>query len=153
MSIQIPAQWAKQGIAIPTVCARHGRPEVRSLRHTAAPAQAADTTAPPAPIIKKLNPVWYIALVGGILLAAGGAFNFLAGPTCGAETMRPGDVCETVDSSGMVTESTYEQERAFGNGMVVAGAFGVLAAIGAGIRIRQWNRALRRAWAEQPQAG
>ncbi|WP_281274325.1 hypothetical protein [Allorhizocola rhizosphaerae] len=32
MSTQIPAQWAAQGIAIPTVCARHGLPEARRVR-------------------------------------------------------------------------------------------------------------------------
>jgi hypothetical protein len=150
--------WNEVPKAHPEFAAQFERLRIETLRQETLhridstvphPSPRAETVR--GPIVKRLNPAWYVVLVVGILLVITGAFKLFAGATCGPQIMGPGDECETTSNRGQVTVTTYEHERSVANGFAVAGIAGAVIALGAGIRIRRWNRAYRRAWAAHQQ--
>ncbi len=62
----------------------------------------------------------------------------------------PGDVCVDQRNRGTFT---YESQKAGALKGLWWAIAGVVVALGAGIRIRQWNRELRIAWAARQQHG
>ena len=100
----------------------------------------------PFPWFKPLRVWWPIALAVGICALAAGIFALTAGPRCGHDNMKQGDIC--VDERYVTQRATtYDQERRpwyfitpLGGILTIAGAAGVaLNKMGNKRRQREWQ--------------
>lgn len=146
----VPARWsviagAKLSDDGFWITVRNPHPEFMAQFAQFRPAadEVAASRAVASPVARTGTPViWILALIFGGLILLAGTWRLLSGPSCGQDTMQPGDICEKRSSTGRVSESTYEQEQRVS---YISAAIGGIAVLGGGAGMVLTRRRNRRA--------